>query len=119
MRVIMCMFISLFLAACAGAYPGNPQNYAGLNDLNIHYDDEGRPVVSRRDGKGREALRVKIEKKTDGSYVAEYESEGVTVTGQEVRAAVEQAVSEDVANAFPEFKDLLTTTLCATFRIAC
>lgn len=121
MRIFICMLLALVLSACAGATPWNAQNHAGMNRVEMKYDKDGRPVFQRLDGKGREEMEFEIEKvNPDGSSViARYRAGGVTVDGQAIRGAVEQAVSADVAEAFPEFKDILSGALCAAFKVTC
>ncbi len=108
--IAMCGLLAL--GGCAGATPWNAQNHAGMNRVELGYDKEGRPIFQRLDGKGREELEFEITKTPDGTVTAKYRAGGVTVDGQALRAAVEQSVSQDVADAFPEFKAGLVDSLC-------
>lgn len=101
----------LLLAGCAGAFPGNPQGYGGINKTSIGFSEAGMPTVERIDGKGRETIHVVFERAPDGTLKAEYDAGGVTVDGQALRAAVEDAVSEDVKEVFPGIVDAIISAI--------
>ena len=108
-RVLACgIFATLALSACAGALPWNPQGYAGINKAEISFDEEGRPSHVLIIG-GKEQETISLDFEMPGGLKASYKAEGVKAfRAHEVRAAVEQAISDDVKEALPGIVDEIT-----------
>ena len=112
-RVAVLGFLSLALAACAGAMVGNPQGYAGITDAHVEVGTvkaEEKPYIKEvrfRDGKEKQNVEITV-KFEGGVPTITYKAEGVTAfDGQKVRAAVEQAVSSDAKDAMPGIVDTI------------
>ena len=112
---------SLLLTACAGAVPGSPQGHAGIARAKVEFCESANGNHDRYvcaaevvDGKERESVRLKVDLPLKGTV--EYEAAGVRAfDGQEARAAVEQAVSDDVRQAFPGLVDAVVKALTVKF----
>lgn len=94
----------VILAGCAGAVPWNPQGYAGINMVEASFQvpaDQAGPTSIRIVG-GKEQESISFDAiLPDGTDVS-YTATGVRAfDGQTLRAAVEQAVSEDVKAIAP------------------
>ena len=100
MKLILIAIAALLLASCAGAVPGNPQGYAGINRGTFSYNPETGELSGEVTG-GKESERVALSIKTPAGLEVRYSAKGNKVSGQAIRAAVEQAVSEDVRKAAP------------------
>jgi len=102
MKNIALVFLLLpFLAACAGAIPGNQQGYAGINKAEIEFDENGKPEYALIVG-GKENDSVSLNVKTPDGLEVQYSASGSKAfDGQAVRGAVEQAISADVGDAAP------------------
>ncbi|MDG2286883.1 MAG: hypothetical protein P8N43_15360 [Alphaproteobacteria bacterium] len=95
----------LTLSACAGAVPWNPQGYAGINMLEAEFQDPegvaGPTSLKVVGGKEQESIYFKTTL-PDGT-TAEYSAVGVKAfDGQNLRAALEGAVSDDVKAISPD-----------------
>lgn len=101
------------LSACAGAFPGNPQGYAGINHGNVTFYEDGKPKeITVYGGKesGSVSLAGKLPDGTEFTYTA---SDNKAFAGQDIRGQVERAISEDVKNAFPGIVDTVVNALKA------
>lgn len=100
MKFIFATLAALALSACAGAVPWNDQSCAGITTVDVKWSEQGAiERVQVCQGKEGESFDVDVDmtKKT-----ASWHGKGVRAfDGQRVRAAVEEAVSEDVKSAAP------------------
>lgn len=113
-QIAVICFLSLALAACAGAVPGNPQNYSGITDAHVEVGtvkDGEKPYIKEvrfRDGKQKQSIELKVDLDENGKPTITYSAKGVEAfDGQKVRAAVEQAVSSDAKDAMPGIVDTI------------
>jgi len=111
-RALACgTFAALVLSACAGALPWNPQGYAGINKAEISFDEEGRPSHVLIVG-GKEQETISLDFEMPNGLKASYKAEGVKAfRAHEVRAAVEQAISDDVKEAVPGIVDTVVKAI--------
>jgi len=97
-----------FVTACAGAVPWNPQGYSGINKAEIEFDKNGKPTSALIIG-GKEQETVNLNVETPDGLKVSYSASGVKAfTGQEIRGAVEQAVSNDSTKIAPAVIDTIT-----------
>lgn len=106
--VFMAAFV---LSACAGAVPWNDQNAAGVTKAEVTWSPEGKLQKARIiDGKEKEDVKLSV-KLPSGAEV-KYSASGVMAfDGQEVRAKVEAAVSDDVRAVAPDIVDTIVTAI--------
>ncbi len=110
LAVPVLMLLGGALTACAGAVPGNPQGYAGINRGVVELE-QGVPTRVEVIG-GKEQGRVALEGETPDGLRFRYEASDVRAfDGQRARAAVEEAVSEDAKEAFPGIVDAILDSL--------
>ena len=101
------LLVSL-VTACAGAVPWNDQGYSGINKAEIEFDKNGKPKYALIIG-GKEQETVNLDVVTPDGLKVTYSASGVKAfTGQEIRGAVEQAVSKDATEIAPEVIDTIT-----------
>lgn len=113
-RTFLITLVCLGVSACAGAVPGNPQGYAGINHMSVEMQipegERGPKHVEIWGGKEQEAISFEIE--TQDGRKATYSASGVKAfDGQKARALVEEAVSSDVKEAFPGIVDSIVNAL--------
>lgn len=114
-RILCVAALALGLAACAGAVPGNPQSYAGINEARAEFGEDGKPRVIRFIG-GKESDRVALDVKLPNGTVVHYVASGLRAfDGQVARQAVETAVSADVRAVAPGIVDAIMKALMARF----
>jgi len=113
-KIAIAATAALFLSACAGAVPWNPQNYAGVDELVVTFQvPEGShgPETLRIIG-GKEASSLDFAWVTpDGTEMSFSAKEQKAFEGQKIRGAVEDAVSDDVKAAFPGLVDGIVRAL--------
>ena len=115
---LACPAVALLLSACAGAFPGNPQGYAGINHAVITFE-EGNPRKILIYG-GKEQDRVEIGFRQPNGVEASYSAGGVrAVDGQRVRAEVEAVVAEEAASIAPDIVDRLVGAVCRAAGVTC
>lgn len=114
LRIAIIAVLPLLVGACAGAVPGNPQNYAGITDAHVEVGTvkaEEKPYIKDvrfRDGKQKQSVEIKISLDEEGKPTISYTAKGIEAfDGQKVRAAVEQAVSADAKEAMPGIVDTI------------
>ena len=122
---------ALFLAGCAGTIPGvSQQGVAGITDVRLEWCEpafakpasvgQARPASADapkylcglrwRDGKEKQNVSLEIELPTGARLT--YSATGVRAfKAHEVRAAVEQAISEDVRAVMPNIVDIIVDAL--------
>lgn len=119
MRVVFASLFALILAGCAGNTPWkNPQQWSGINEATIEANcpedvDAWCPATVHILG-GKEAQRIGItyRKEQDGTTLVKYEAVDVKAfEGQQIRAAVEEAVSEDAKEVAPGIVDTVTSAV--------
>ena len=110
-KFFVIFLILPLLAACAGAFPGNPQGYSGINRAEIEFDDQGKPKTALIVG-GKENESITLTVKTPDGLEVEYAATGARAfDGQAIRGAVEQAISADIKEAAPAIVGNLTAAL--------
>ncbi len=111
-RILCVAALALGLAACAGAVPGNPQGYAGINEARAEFGEDGKPRFIG----GKESDRVALDVKLPDGTVVRYVASGLRAfDGQVARQAVETAVSADVRAVAPGIVDAIMKALMARF----
>ena len=109
---------ALFLAGCAGAIPGvNQQGVAGITDVRLEWCESANADAPKhfcgvrwKDGKEKQNVSLDIELPTGARLT--YSATGVRAfKAHEVRAAVEQAISEDVREVVPNIVDIIVDAL--------
>ena len=108
----------VLLSGCAGAVPWNPQGYSGVNLVEAEFvvadGQSGPKSIKVVGGKEQEAVSFKATL-PDGTAV-DYSASGVKAfDGQKLRAAVEDAVSDDVKAAAP---GIVESVVKAVTRVA-
>lgn len=116
-KMILVIGLCFLVSACAGALPWNKQQYAGLSSWSWEPSSDcrlGEPICGTlhvMDGKEKQDIAFSIEK-TETGFKVSYIAAGVTAfQGQEIRAAVEQVVSEDVKETFPGIVDTVVNAV--------
>lgn len=104
LKYLITIFAALMLASCGGSLPWNDQEYAGITNAYVQLvkceaaDGSESVCIDRaevKDGKARSDVSLDIVYPVgDKSITVGYRAEGVTVDGQAIRAAVEQANAE-------------------------
>ena len=106
------------LSGCAGAVPWNPQGYSGINLVEVEFqvpEDKAGPKSLRVVG-GKEQEAISFKATLPDGTMAKYNASGVKAfDGQKLRAAVEEAVSDDVKAVAP---DIVDTVIKAVTRVA-
>lgn len=98
---LAAIILTASLAGCAGALPGNPQGYAGINHGEFEYNPKSGKLNGHIYG-GKENEDVSLSMTTPKGLKVVYDAEGSKAfDGQAVRGAVEKAVSDDVKEAAP------------------
>ena len=111
-RLAILAAASILLNACAGAVtPWSKQDYVGINRVEIRFTEEGLPEVDRIDGKGRGKVSVEFSKEGDKLW-AKYTADDITVTGTEIRGAVEQAAIEGQIEIAPDALSAISDAVC-------
>ncbi len=109
---------ALFLAGCAGTIPGvSQQGVAGITNVRLEWCEPASAEAPKylcglrwRDGKEKQNVSLEIELPT-GARIT-YTADGVKAfKAHEVRAAVEQAISEDVREVMPNIVDIIVDAL--------
>lgn len=109
--LIPAVFMAATLTACAGAVPGNPQGYAGINHGNVTFHEDGKPKEITVYG-GKENSTVSLTGKLpNGTEFAYSATDNKAFDGQRIRGAVERSVSQDVRDAFPGIVDSIVDAL--------
>ncbi len=110
---------ALFLAGCAGTLPGvSQQGVAGITDVRLEWCESASAEAPKylcgvrwRDGKEKQNVSLEIELPNNGGKLS-YSADGVKAfKAHEVRAAVEQAISEDVREVVPNIVDIIVDAL--------
>ena len=107
-KAILAAVLAAGLSACAGAVPGNPQGYSGINHGRVSFYEDVKPrEISVYGGKesGTVSLTGKLPDGTEFAYTA---TDTRSFDGQAIRGAVEQAVSSDAADVAPGIVDAIT-----------
>jgi hypothetical protein len=106
----------LFVAAC-GAIPGNDQVDAGITKATVEVcQTDGKPYFCGAeiiDGKEKQAVSLAVTQ-PDGWTVNYSASEVKAFDGQKIRGAVEQAISSDIKEAFPDIVEKITKAIIKT-----
>lgn len=109
--------LPLLLSACAGALPWNTQSKAGITDAVVTWCEskdatKDKYVCGARltDGKEKTYIALKIDT-PDGSHLKYTARDVKAFQGQQVRAAVEKAVSADVKAAAPGIVDAIVKAI--------
>lgn len=107
------------LSGCAGAVPWNPQGYAGINMIEAEFvvaDGESGPKSIRVVG-GKEQEAVSFKATLPDGTAVDYTASGVQAfDGQKLRAAVEDAVSDDVKAVAPGIVDSVVKAVTRAAR---
>lgn len=121
-NVTILMLFGLVLSACSGSTSRpwdadwNPQSYAGITAVDARWSEATGKLerIQVFQGKGGESFDVDadLEKGT-----VSWKGKNVTVDGQKVRAAVEQAVSNDVKDVAPGIVDAITSSVVKALGI--
>ncbi len=110
--------VALFLAGCAGTLPGvSQQGVAGITDVRLEWCESASaeaPMylcgVRWKDGKEKQSVSLEIELPTGARLT--YTAGGVKAfKAHEVRAVVEEAISEDVREVVPNIVDIIVDAL--------
>ncbi len=110
---------ALFLAGCAGTLPGvSQQGVAGITDVRLEWCESASaeaPMylcgVRWKDGKEKQNVSLQIELPNDGGKLV-YSATGVLAfKAHEVRAAVEEAISQDLKDSVPGIVDTIVKAL--------
>jgi hypothetical protein len=105
---------ALLLSACAGAIDGNPQGYAGINHGQVEFFESGGPKQITVYG-GKESGTVRLSGVLPDGTTFEYEAfDNLAFKGQDIRGAVERAISQDVKDAFPGVVDSVVNAIKGT-----
>lgn len=108
----LLLAVAFLMTACAGAFPGNPQNYAGIARYEvepvIEEMPDGTPVIfccewHITDGKEAQDIDLKVTGiGTDGMTVS-FTAKGVEAfEGQMIRGEVEKVVAEQFRIVVPD-----------------
>ncbi|MGB0750254.1 MAG: hypothetical protein ACPGO3_16060 [Magnetospiraceae bacterium] len=109
-QVLTALGAVFLLAGCAGAFPGNPQNHAGLTMAEVFWEDGALKSASIIDGKEKQDVALVVRLPEGGSV--DYRAAGVSAfQGQAIRGAVEQAVAAHLADAAPGVVQAITETI--------
>lgn len=85
---------------CAGAFPGNPQGYAGITKATVEFEDGKLVSAVIWDGKEKQDVALDIDL---NAGTASYSASGSQAfQAHALRAQVEGAVAEKLADAAPE-----------------
>jgi hypothetical protein len=101
-KAVMALSIGLSLLAVAGcgAIPGNPQGYAGITKATVDFEDGKLVRAIIWDGKEKQDVALDVDL---NAGTAHYSASGSQAfQGQALRAQVESAVAEKLADAAPE-----------------
>ena len=108
----------VLLTGCAGAVPWNPQGYSGVNMVEAEFvvaDGQSEPKSIKVVG-GKEQEAVSFKATLPDGTVVDYSASGVKAfDGQKLRAAVEDAVSDDVRAVAP---GIVESVVKAVTRVA-
>lgn len=109
--ILALVALAILASGCAGAVPGNPQGYSGINHGEFSYDpDTGALEGEVWGGKENEDVALKVQA-PDGTTI-DYSASGTKAfDGQAVRGAVEEAVSADVKDSVPGIVDTITDAI--------
>lgn len=112
---VLVLLALIPLGACAGALPWNPQGYTGINHAKAKFDPKtGKPLeVNVWGGKEQETVSLTFNPTTGE---VNYSATGVKAfDGVKARAALEEAISDDVKEVFPEVVDAAIDGLTKAF----
>lgn len=99
------------LAGCAGGLPWGPQQHAGITEWTISPVEKGYKVHVI-DGKEKQNVAIKAEKKLDGTIVVSYNATAVKAfEGQALRAAVEIEVAKVLGEILPDIVESLVEAI--------
>ena len=120
-RLLNALALALALSACAGAFPGNPQGYAGINKATITLDDEGRPSIEIIGGKEQEQMLIEFRRMgPEGAVEGRYIVSGARAfDGQKFRGEVETIVAEEVGAAAPAIVERIVEAACTAVGVRC
>lgn len=111
MRAFIAALFAITLVGCAGAVPGNPQGYSGINHATFEYPtEEGTITGDIWGGKQQDTVAITI-KHPSGVEVTYSASGTEAFEGQRIRGAVEKAVSADAKEAMPGIVDTITDAI--------
>lgn len=114
MRLLLVCAMALVLTACAGSaniWGHNPQSYSGVNYVTFEYPTEAGAITGTLYG-GKEQDTVSITVLHPSGVEVTYSASGAKAfEGQEIRAAVEKAVSQDAKEAMPGIVDTITKAI--------
>ncbi len=98
---MLCLgFAMIVLSGCAGAVPWNKQNYAGIEEWSVDYNDGAIERVHYINGKEASGSQIKIHL-SDGTILNFYGNDIKAFEGQGMRAAVEKALAEQLGEVAP------------------
>lgn len=103
----------LSLTACAGSFPApyeadyNPQAYAGITHVDAKWKENGEGLERIQVFQGKEGESFDVTADLKNGTVTWSGKNVKAFDGQALRAAVEQAVSADVKEAFPGIVDAI------------
>ena len=109
--------LALVLSGCAGAVPWNPQGYSGINMIEAEFvvaEGQSGPKSLRVVG-GKEQETITFKATLPDGTAVDYTASGVRAfDGQKLRAAVEEAVSDDVKAVAPGIVDNVLKAITRT-----
>lgn len=113
--------VTAFVVLLGGCTSGlNPQQYAGLSDVNVKWCQTGTDYklcsLGFTDGKGRGNTSVDVSF-PDGARVV-YTTDNEAVDTQKLRADVEKALIEQLGTATPKVVSAVTTAVLASIGIS-
>lgn len=107
MKYTLISVLTIFiLSGCAGALPWNDQNDAGIEKWSVAYKDGFITKVSYINGKELGSSDIEIWL-ADGTKMSLKASDVKAFKGQQTRASVEKAISEQFGDVAPEVVDAI------------
>ena len=104
--MMLAIVLAVTVTACAGALPWNDQNDAGMEKWSVQYKDGVIDKVSYINGKELGASDIKIEL-ADGTILNFSGNDITAFQGQEFRADVEKAITEQLGTVAPGVIDAI------------
>lgn len=120
--VVIALTAMVLMAGCTGsAMPPfsktNPQSYSGINEAEFSYPTEQGEITGRVIG-GKEQEAIGITVRHPSGIEVEYSASGARAfKGQDIRRAVEEAVSEDAREVMPGIVDSVTQSIIDGLKI--
>ena len=101
---------AVLLAGCAGAVPGNPQGFAGINKGTIRFVDGSPSLIEVWGGKEQSSVELSGTL-PDGTAFTYSATDTKAFDGVKARAAVEAAVAAEVGDTLPGLVDAIMDAL--------